>query len=87
MKDKYAAARRSFSGTCITITTDGQRHLGAVIGSREYMTTYVTSKIQGWCDEIKRLSEIANIYPHAAYAAFTQGLFSHRSYVYHANYP
>ena len=56
VKNKYvAAARRSFAGTCITVTTDGQRHLGAAIGTREYTTIYVTSKIKGWCDEIKRL--------------------------------
>ena len=36
---------------------------------------------EGWCDEIKRLSEIADIYPHAAYAAFTHGLFGHWSYI------
>ena len=82
VKPKYvAAAGRSFAGTCITVTTDGQRHLGTAIGPREYTTTYVTSKIKGWCDEIKRLSEIADIYPHAAYAAFTHGLFGHWSYI------
>ena len=86
VKSKYvhAAARRSFAGTCIAVTTDGQRHLGAAIGPREYTTTYVTSKIKGWCDEIKRLSEIADIYPHVAYVAFTHGLFGPWS---HENYP
>ena len=82
VKNKYAAtARCSFAGTCITVTTDGQRHLGAAIGPREYTTTYVTSKVQGWCDEIKRLSEIADTYPHVAYAAFIHGLFSRWSYI------
>ena len=48
VKDKYAAAaKRSFAGICITVTTDRQRHLGAAISPREYATTYVTSKIQG----------------------------------------
>ena len=40
------------TGTCIAVTTDGQRHLGAAIGPREYATAYVT-KIQFLCDEIK----------------------------------
>ena len=82
MKNKYvAAARHSFADTCITVTTDGQRHLGAAIGPREYTTAYVTSKIKGWCDEIKRLSEIVDVYPHAAYADFTHGLFDRWSYI------
>ena len=31
VKNKYAAARLLFAGTYITVTTDGQRHLGAAI--------------------------------------------------------
>ena len=53
VKDKYAAAKCSFAGTCITVTADGQRHLGATIDPRDYTTAYVTSKVQIWCDEIK----------------------------------
>ena len=56
-------------------------YVGADIGPREYTTTYVTSKIKGWCDEIKRPSEIVDIYPHVAYAAFTHGLFGRWSYI------
>ena len=54
MKDKYvAAARRAFSGTGIVISTDGQRHLGAALGHKDYTATYVTSKgLQAWCDEV-----------------------------------
>ena len=33
VKNKHVAVgRRSFAGTCITVTIDGQRHLGAAIG-------------------------------------------------------
>ena len=53
-----------------------------MIGPREYTTTYVTSKIQGWCDETKIQSEIVDTYPYAVYAAFTHGLFSCWSYTY-----
>ena len=61
IKDKYAAAaKRAFAGTSISITTDGQRHLGATIGPREYTKHYVTSKVQVWCDEIKRLSNLSS---------------------------
>ena len=71
VKDKYtAAARRAFSGTGIVISTDGQRHLGAALGHKDYTATYVTSKVQAWCDEVKHLAEIGDIFPHAAYAGF-----------------
>ena len=82
VKDKYvAAARRAFSGTGVVISADGQRHLGAAIGHRDYTATYVTSKVQAWCNDVKRLAEVADIFPHAAYAAFTHGLFSRWSYL------
>ena len=72
VKDKYAAAARcTFSDTGIVISTDGQRHLGAALGYKDYTATYVSSKVQAWCDEIKRLAEIADIFPHAAYVAFS----------------
>ena len=80
VKDKYAAtARRAFSG--IVISTDGQRHLGPALGHKDYTATYVTSKVQAWCDEVKHLAEIADIFPYAAYAGFTHGLFGRWSYL------
>ena len=69
--------------TQVLLCADGQRHLGAAIGHRDYTVTYVTSKVQAWCDEVKPLAEIADILPHAAYAAFTHGLFSRWSYLLH----
>ena len=51
------------------------------LGDKDYTTTYVTSKVQACCDEVKRLAQIADIFPHhAAYAAFTHGLFGRWSY-------
>ena len=80
--DKYAAAaRRAFSGTGIVISTDRQRHLGAAPGHKDYTATYVTLKVQAWCDEVKHLAEIADIFPHAACAGFTHGLFGRCSYL------
>ena len=38
------------------------------------------SKIKGWVDEIKTFSNIAKSQPHAAYAAFTHGLYSKWNY-------
>ena len=83
-KIKYvAAAKLAFSNMSVVISVDGQRHLGAAIGHRDYIATYVTSKVQAWCNEVKRLAEVADIFPHAAYAAFTygHGSFSRWSYL------
>ena len=35
--------------------------------------TYVTSKVQAWYNEVKHLVEVADIFPHAAYAALLMG--------------
>ena len=44
VKNKYAAAaRRAFSGTSIVVYTDGQRHLGAALGHKDYTATYSMS--------------------------------------------
>ena len=46
-------------GEEVNITTEGQRHLGAVIASQEYKDQYCEVKVCAWKEEIKRLSEIA----------------------------
>ena len=51
-------ANRVF-GDKVNITTEGQRHLGAVIGSQEFKDQYCREKVEA-------LSEIARSQPHAA---------------------
>ena len=41
-----------FSDTALKYTTDGKRHLGAVIGSVDFKTSYPTEKVKEWCDEM-----------------------------------
>ena len=64
----------------VNITTEGKRHLGAVIGSQEYKDQYCNEKVQGWKREIELLAEIARSQPHAAYCAFTKGYKSKFTY-------
>ena len=59
-------AKRVF-GDEIDVTTEGQRHLGAVIGSQEFKDQYCREKILRWKGELEALSEIARSQPHAAY--------------------
>ena len=72
-------AKRVF-GDEVNITTEGQRHLGAIIASQEYKDQYCEEKVRVWKEEIERLSEIAKSQPHAAYIAFTKGYKSKFTY-------
>ena len=72
--DKLADAHEIFEGTNIQITVDGERHLGAVIGSEDFKFKYVSSKVAGWVDMVHRLSDIAITEPHAAYSVFVHQL-------------
>ena len=63
-------AKLVFSSDKINFSTDGQRHLGAVLGSESFKKEYVSQKVQKWCDEISKLSEFAKSQPHAAFCAY-----------------
>ena len=56
------------------MTVEGQRHLGAVIGSRDYLQDYVNEKVTSWVNEVAQLAEFARAQPQASYAAYTFGL-------------
>ena len=55
-------AKRMFGGE-VNITTEGQRHLGAVIASQEYKDHYCEEKVRIWKEEIEGVSEIAKSQP------------------------
>ena len=71
----------AFKDTDITVSTNGKGYLGGAIGSTPFVKLFMEKKLEGWVDEIKLLSKIANSQPHAAYAAFTHGLYSKWNYV------
>ena len=68
------AAKRLFENTGIKIVSNGERHLGAVIGSKEHKERFVSEKIMKWIQDLRQLTQIAKDEPHAAYVAFTKGL-------------
>ena len=72
-------AKRVF-GDEVNVTTEGQRHLGAVIGSQEFKDQYCQEKILSWKGELKALSEIARSQPHATYTVFSNGYKSKFTY-------
>ena len=63
-----------FDGTAINISTEGQQHLGAVLGSRKHLEDYVEEKVEDWISQTVRLVEFALSYPQASYVAYTFGL-------------
>jgi hypothetical protein len=80
-EDRLAEAQQIFAGSGVQITTEGMRHLGAAIGSTDFKSAYITKKIDGWVDNVQRLSVIAKTEPHAAFSAFTRCLQSRWTFV------
>ena len=78
--DVLADEAKRVSGEEVNITTEGQRHLGAVIGSQEFKDEYCQEKVRKWKRELEALSEIARSQPHAAYTVFTKGYKSKFTY-------
>ena len=80
-KEYLPSATELFAHTGVNITVDGKCHLGAALGSRSFVESYVQCKVSQWTDTVRQLSDIARTQPHAAYSAFTCGLASQWSYL------
>ena len=81
VKDKNLKEEASkIFGEEVNITEDGQRHLGAAIGSDDFKDSYCKDKVDKWMNELLVLSEIADTNPQAAYAAYTKGFRSKFTY-------
>ena len=74
-------ANEVFGNTEIKIDVDGERHLGAVIGSLNFKEKYVKKKIDNWILDIEQLADIAQDEPQAALSAFTKALCMRWSFV------
>ena len=66
--------RAIFQGSGVQVTANGQRHLGAAIGSCCFAEEYMAEKVKLWSEEIRVLSRFAQMHPHSAYTAFTHGV-------------
>ena len=72
--EHLSQAESLFAATNITVTVQGQQHLGAALGSQAFAEEYVSKKVTNWVSEITLLSEIAQTRPHSAYCALAHGL-------------
>ena len=60
-----------FDSENIKVVTDGVEYLGGAIGSKQYIGSVLSEKIQKWSEKIDILAKIATTEPHVAFAAFT----------------
>ena len=60
---KEESVREAFKDTSINVIVQGQKHLGAAIGSREYLEEYVSEKVTDWINDIAKLAELARSQP------------------------
>ena len=67
-------AQTIFSDTGITIELEGERHLGAAIGSPQFKETYVMKKVNNWIRDVEQLSKFAKDEPQVGLSAFTKAL-------------
>ena len=72
--EREETAKEVFGETMINITTEGQKHLGAALGSRYYLEEYVGGRVEDWVNQVTNLAGFASSHPQASCAAFTLGL-------------
>ena len=70
----YFEAVTAFARTDVKITSKGRLHLGTAIGAAEFRQQFAASKVDIWCKEIEALTSVVQTQPHAAFAAFTNGI-------------
>ena len=71
---------KNIFGNRVNITSEGKRHLGAVLGTKSYKDEYCNSKVSNWIYELKLLSTIASTKPQEAYIVYTKGFRSKLTY-------
>ena len=78
VKERFEAkAKAIFGKSGIKISTRGERHMGAVVGSERFKDEYVSNKVEKWVQDIEQLSNIAKDEPQSALSSFTRAI-SHR---------
>ena len=74
-------AKSVFKDTGVMVKIDGDRHLGAVLGSESFKQEFVKRKIGSWVKDVEKLAVVAEEEPQIAYSAFTKGLSSRWCYM------
>ena len=69
-ENHYNKAVDVFMGSKKKVTSEGKRHLGALIDSEAFKVSYAKSLVDDWIKQLKLLSIIAESEPESAYSAF-----------------
>ena len=80
-KEKLEEARALFRNSGVKVTTDANRYLGSALGTEASVQDMLRREVRKWSGTMKKLSDMANIQPHAAYAAFVHGIRNQWSYL------
>ena len=75
--EDLAEAEALFKPLGIKVTNDGERHLGAMVGTQQFRDEYVKRKVSHWVKDVEDLAEIAVEEPQVAYCGFVKAL-AHR---------
>ena len=79
-EDQSPNAATLLGNSNINITVEGNRHLGAIVGSESYKREYVDYLVKDWNSQLCMLSTVAESQPQAAYSAFVSGFKNKLSY-------
>ena len=77
-----AKATAIFGKSGIKISTRGERHMGAVVGSERFKVEYVSKKVEKWVQDIEQLSNIAKDEPQAALPVLLPELYPTGGHMY-----
>ena len=80
-KEKLEEAQALFRNSGVKVTTDASRYLGSALGSEASVQIILRTEVRKWSGTMKKLLDIANIQPHAAYAAIVHGIRNQWSYL------
>ena len=80
-RELYERALKLFESEGVEISLEGERHLGAVVGSDQFKETYISTKVQKWAKDVEELSIIALEEPQAAFSGYNIGLSQRWTFV------
>ena len=75
-----STAKSIFADVNINITSEGRCYLGSPIGSSQFVSTSIQSKISEWVSQLELLTTVATTQPHPAFAALIHGFTNKWSY-------
>jgi hypothetical protein len=80
-EEHISTAQEVFQDTDVTISSTGDRHMGAWVGSEDHKERYVSDKVSEWVKDVEELARIGKDEPQAAYSCFTKAVSQRWTYV------